>query len=318
MSKIMWDEKSIKNFVEQYNYEFIEIIEFNNIRSLIKIKCKNKKHKPFEIKFTSFRQTMLKNGNSCKECKKEAKMLKREDVENLIRERGLIWLEGEYISSDTKNLLVWCGNINHEPFLTSQNYILCNNGNSCKKCGIENNANNKRLSYEYVYNYIKNEGDELLSKTYVNNSQNLKIKCGKCNNVFETSFGHYQNKDRRCLCKAQSRGEYEIKRIFDKYNLIENVDYECQKKYEGLIGVGGRKLSYDFYINNTLIEYQGSYHDGTARKQTDEGYEIQKEHDKRKKDYAKNNNINLLEIWYWDFNNIENILIENFNLNNNE
>ena len=153
-----------------------------------------------------------------------------------------------------------------------------------------------------------------MSNTYINNSQSLEIRCGKCGEVFKTTFGHYQNNDRRCLCKAQSRGEAEIKRIFDKYGLIENIDYECQKKYKGLVGVGGRQLSYDFYINNTLIEYQGSYHDGTARKQTDEGFEVQKEHDKRKRNYAKDNNIKLLEIWYWDFNNIENILIKELNL----
>lgn len=314
MARKIWDEKSIREFTEQHNHEFIEMIEFNNIRSLIKIRCKNKNHKPFEIKFVSFRKTMLEDGNSCKECKKEAKMLKREDIENLMNEKGLIWLDGDYISSDTKNLLVWCGNPNHKPFLTSQNYILCNNGNSCKECGIENNANNKRHPYEYIYNYIKNEGDELLSNTYINNSKSLEIRCGKCGEVFKTTFGHYQNNDRRCLCKAQSRGEAEIKRIFDKYGLIENIDYECQKKYKGLVGVGGRQLSYDFYINNTLIEYQGSYHDGTARKQTDEGFEVQKEHDKRKRNYAKDNNIKLLEIWYWDFNNIENILIKELNL----
>ena len=79
MARKIWDEKSIREFTEQHNHEFIEMIEFNNIRSLIKIRCKNKNHKPFEIKFVSFRKTMLEDGNSCKECKKEAKMLKRED-----------------------------------------------------------------------------------------------------------------------------------------------------------------------------------------------------------------------------------------------
>jgi hypothetical protein len=42
----------------------------------------------------------------------------------------------------------------------------------------------------------------------------------------------------------------------------------------------------------------------------------QQEHDKRKKEYAQQNNINLLEIWYWDFDNIEQILNNELKLNN--
>ena len=39
-----------------------------------------------------------------------------------------------------------------------------------------------------------------------------------------------------------------------------------------------------------------------------EDFNKQQEHDRRKKEYAKYNNIKLLEIWYWDFDNIEEIL----------
>lgn len=59
---------------------------------------------------------------------------------------------------------------------------------------------------------------------------------------------------------------------------------------------------------NLLVEYQGQYHDGTAGNQTDAEFIIQKEHDRRKREYAENNNIRLLEIWYRDFDNIEEIL----------
>ena len=97
--------------------------------------------------------------------------------------------------------------------------------------------------------------------------------------------------------------------------LEENdIPFEWQKSYDDLIGTGGGFLSYDFYIpnSNTLIEYQGEFHDGTAPYQTKAQLEYQKEHDRRKREYAKNNNITLLEIWYKDFDNIEQILEENF------
>ena len=86
------------------------------------------------------------------------------------------------------------------------------------------------------------------------------------------------------------------------------------KKYPDLRGVGGKyrslPLSYDFYLidYNLLIEYQGEFHDHTASIQTDEAYEIQVKHDELKRNYAMEHNINLLEIWYYDFDNIERIL----------
>ena len=74
-------------------------------------------------------------------------------------------------------------------------------------------------------------------------------------------------------------------------------------------------MSYDFYIPkyNILLEYQGEYHDNTARNQTKQQFKIQQEHDRRKKEYAIKHNINLLEIWYYDFDKIEEILTKELN-----
>jgi very-short-patch-repair endonuclease len=69
----------------------------------------------------------------------------------------------------------------------------------------------------------------------------------------------------------------------------------------------------DFYIPkyNFLIEYQGEQHEkyvvGNFHR-SEKDFIRQQEHDKRKREYAKLNDYNLLEVWYWDFNNIENIL----------
>ena len=58
-----------------------------------------------------------------------------------------------------------------------------------------------------------------------------------------------------------------------------------------------------------LIEFQGKQHyKPVSAYGGEEQFKVQQEHDKRKRQYAKDNNINLLEIAYWDFNNIEEIL----------
>lgn len=89
-----------------------------------------------------------------------------------------------------------------------------------------------------------------------------------------------------------------------------------QKKFDGLVGVGNGLLSYDFYLPNynLLIEYQGGFHDGSVKFQTDEGLKKQIEHDNRKKEYATKKHINLLEIWYDDFDNIDCILTQKLKL----
>ena len=69
------------------------------------------------------------------------------------------------------------------------------------------------------------------------------------------------------------------------------------------------KLPFDFYLPdyNTVIEYQGEWHyfdfKGTM--------EIQKIRDKIKRNYCRENGIKEIEIPYWEFDNIEEIIKEN-------
>ena len=116
----------------------------------------------------------------------------------------------------------------------------------------------------------------------------------------------------KCFIKI-SQEEFDQLIDKDKYNKNYFIP---QMKYVGLLGIGNGLLSYDFYIPklNLLIEYQGEFHDGTAKLQTKEEFEYQQEHDRRKKVYAQNNNINLLEIWYWDYDRIEEILDKELNI----
>ena len=104
----------------------------------------------------------------------------------------------------------------------------------------------------------------------------------------------------------ESKGEKRIR----KWLKDRNIFYETQKTYNDLVGINNGLLSYDFYLPNynLLIEYQGQFHDGNNGCQKDKDLKRQQEHDRRKRQYAKDNNIKLLEIWYHDFNNIEEIL----------
>ena len=114
---------------------------------------------------------------------------------------------------------------------------------------------------------------------------------------------------KRCPTCKESKGERRIR----KWLNIHKIDFVCQKKFYDLFGINGGNLSYDFYLpkQNILIEYQGNYHDGTVYRKTRESLEYQQEHDKRKREYAESHGVKLLEIWYWDYDNIEEILNKN-------
>ena len=96
------------------------------------------------------------------------------------------------------------------------------------------------------------------------------------------------------------RGENYIKQYLQK----NNISFNTQKKFSDLFGIGDGQLSYDFSISNEkyeyiLIEYNGIQHyeanDFFGGK---EQFKKQKEHDKRKRDYAKKHGYKLITVKY--------------------
>lgn len=141
----------------------------------------------------------------------------------------------------------------------------------------------------------------------------IKVQCRKCGAVWEAAAGYLLSGNCHCTAcsKEYSKGESHIAH----YLTMANIDYEVHRSFCDLKGVGGKALTFDFYIphQNILIEYQGAYHDGNANNQTQEQFERQKEHDRRKRAYAQSQGYNFYEIWYYD--NIDQKLNEIFNEN---
>ena len=143
-----------------------------------------------------------------------------------------------------------------------------------------------------------------------------KFICQECGKEFDRSLSNlnYYNCGVYCTDCNNSELEETTKQVLQKYN----IKYISQVKYEGLLGLGGGNLSYDFYLPNynLLLELQGEQHEhfikGIHRIQRN--FEKQLEHDHRKREYAKQHNIKLLEIWYYDMDNIEDILVKELNL----
>lgn len=135
---------------------------------------------------------------------------------------------------------------------------------------------------------------------------NCSCICGKRNIVFAGSLR--SGRSQSCGCVTQPIGEVYITTYLNSLGLFPLVDdvsdgYIQHKRYDDLLGVGGNCLSYDFYIrwNNCewLIEYQGQQHYRPVDYfGGDSKFDIQLEHDARKRAYAQKLGILLIEISY--------------------
>lgn len=226
----------------------------------------------------------------------------------------------EYTRGSTEKVWWKCKEHNHEWFVSILNRAI--NGNGCPYCsGLyatkENNLlmNNPELCKEWDYNKNDKNPEEYTPKS----DKKVWWICKNCGCEWEARIsrrnGYWKTGCPKC---NKSKGEKRIDNYFTQIGLTKYKDYIPQKEFEGLAGVGKRLLSYDFYLPeyNLLIEYQGEQHEKFIKgfHKSKKYFQKQVEHDKRKKEYANKHNINLLEIWYYDFDNIETILKKELSL----
>lgn len=129
-------------------------------------------------------------------------------------------------------------------------------------------------------------------------------KCDCGNTTLVAGAPLVDGRTQSCGCWKYSRLEEYVVRYLKDRGYSIGVDYESQKRYDGLTGVGGSLLSFDFafYKDGVLshfIECQGQQHYGPIEYWGGaEAFKRQKEHDKRKKEYAASMGVPLLEIPY--------------------
>lgn len=139
-----------------------------------------------------------------------------------------------------------------------------------------------------------------VSKEYTSMQHTIEIKHSVCGNTYETRLTDMVQKRTKCPYCNRSIGE----QMVDEYLKAVGVEFEIQKRFEGLRNIN--KLSYDFFIpsRNIAIEYQGEQHyrpknfGGVSSKEAQDNYAMQKERDAIKRKYAEENNIELIEVPY--------------------
>ena len=246
----------------------------------------------------------LSSGRGCPRCNNQFKRTHEQFVSEMSTVNPDIEIIGLFTTLKSK-ILVRCKKCGREWHTTPANLL--------KGCGCSNCFVYPIKTHEVFINEmgVVNSDIEILGK-YNGAKEKILCKSKICGHEWFASPTHLLNGEGCPRCK-QSIGEKTIRHFLEKHN----ITYTPQYKYDDLFGVNGGLLSFDFYLHNEniLIEYQGEQHYKITRFKNDVSIQEaqqnlikQQEHDNRKREYAKSHNINLLEIPYWDFKNIEQIL----------
>lgn len=276
--------------------EYTFLGEYKNSRTKIKVRH-NECGYIYEVTPNHFF-----NGTRCPQCNKpdykQNQDLFIQKVQELVGNK-YSFLE-KYISNQTKircrhNI---CG---YEWDVQPNNFF---NGTRCPKCfGVKKKTNEEFV--EQIYDLV---GDEyIFLEDYINNTTKILCRHNDCGYEWKVIPSNFI-KGTRCPRCIESKGEQIIRE-----HLIDNkISFKDQYTFDDLTGVGGGLLRFDFAVFDSsgklelLIEYDGEFHYKDIHE--DGSLEVQQIHDKLKNEYCENNNIPLLRIPYWEFDNIENIL----------
>ena len=295
----------VKEYIEKFGYKLLSEKYIDQDKK-IKIKCPE--GHIFKMSFYNF-----KRGRRCPECCKNKKITHEEFIKKFHIQNpnaNNIEILGTYVNSKTK-IKCRC-RVDKYEWETIPS-VLLNHKCGCPKCSGNIQKSHEEFIKDFIKKNISANEIEVLEE-YKNSHTKIKCKCRLDGYEWEVAPSNLLNGTGCPKCN-ESKGE---KRIA-KYLKENNIKFKPQKKFNDLLGVGSKQLSYDFYLPkyNLLIEFQGEQHERCMDifHATENDFKKQQEHDKRKREYAEEHNIELLEIWYWDYDKIENILSQELNIN---
>lgn len=233
-------------------------------------------------------------------------------IKDIYLQYGLILLDNEYKNNNTRMLC--------KDFYGYKGYVALNhlkrtekNKNKDKTCfdyfSLKSNKENfiYNINNFCYLNGIKTKAIRILENKKFSRASILFL-C-ECGNNFETTVNSFRYGKQKCdICsKKISRYEFFVKNFLDLYN----IKYITQKRFSNCKNV--LPLPFDFYIKekNILIEIDGEGHyfpcsfNNCSFEAGEKSFNLTKKNDEIKTKYCENNNIKLIRIPYWYFNDKE-------------
>lgn len=307
--KLSYEE--VKEYIESFGYKLLSK-EYIGSQTKLLIQC-DKNHKPYETTFNNFKGSKNRNGRRCPYCANEHKgdyhKHNYEYVKDYIESFEYKLLSTEYKNNRIK-LDIVCSK-GHKFEMTFDSF---EQGFRCPICKGINNAERCKLDYEEVKKYIESFNYKLISTEYINNRTKLDVVCPN-GHKSKMNYDRFKQGCRCSICN-ESKGEKEVENILNKYNINFMPQYkfnDCKFK---------RELPFDFYLleYNCCIEYDGEQHyepidfGGKGEEYANKKFQDQIKKDNIKTKYCRDNNIKLIRIAYWDFDNIEKIIVNKLKL----
>lgn len=172
---------------------------------------------------------------------------------------------------------------------------------SCQSCA------RRTADFTAFYQSISDEGYVVVKDfedTRPTARSRITLQCpDETHQPYSTHQDRWMNLGARCpSCSAFSVGERKVREFLQE----RDIEFSEQIKFDGLIGIGNRQLSYDFMIEmngeNILLEIDGSGHfkpttfGGRDTDVSEQAYQQQVEHDKTKTDFAVQEGLRLVRI----------------------
>lgn len=293
--KLRMSYEEVRQTFEEKGYELLTK-EYDKASKKLQYKCPQ--GHIHEMSYNSFQQ-----GHRCPECQGTLKF-RYEDIKLYFESYGFTLVSKSYKRANDR-LEYICPN-GHRHYASWTNF---RKNPTCPIC--ENRVKNINVIREE----IEKEGYILKSEEYNYNREKLNIQCPKGHN-FQMTWHEFNGGCRCPQCGNNYRGEIKISEVLEN----NNIDYIPQKRFKDCRNL--QPLPFDFYLlnYNVCIEYDGEGHyepidfKGKGKEEAQKDYETRVKHDKIKTQYCLDNNIKLIRIPYWEFDNIENILKQELNL----
>lgn len=251
----------------------------------------------------------LLNGEGCYFCGRETTAKKKtlefdeEYYKKLCNERDYTYLGAERINGFIS--IKFICNKHKELGEQYQSVYNMERRNSCQYCIGRN------LPRWYIDNQIKinNPNIEILSD-YKKLTDRVTCRCKKHNIISEKSVQDVLRGYCCYRCGLENRHSSYAEDLIS--NILDNWGYKYNREYTFDGCKDKHVLPFDFYLEdfNTCIEYDGKHHYEPVFGV--DNLEVMKRHDAIKSKFCEDNNIHLIRIPYWEYDDIENFLFNEF------
>lgn len=286
------------------DYYDISKVEYINAKTNVILGCP--KHGDFMISPTN----IISLGRGCQKCSLEARTGRPKKIRDLpsfitvareIHGNTYNYDKTIYVKALEK-VIITCKE--HGDFL--QTPAAHYSGSGCPSCGdIQRFTKLTRTTQDYIKKAIEIHDDLYdYSKTnYINSQTPIIVTCKTHGDFYVKPTQHLIGS--KCQVCSGSIAEKLIAKILTE----REIEFHIEKTFPNLRGLSNGMLRFDFYLPayNTVIEYQGHMHYWSV---FDSDLDKQQYHDQLKRNYCATNDIILLEIPYWERNNIEALIVQ--------